>query len=319
MIVALALLGYALLLGTVGASALNRADWVDRSPRLGIAMWQALSASIVLAVVLGGAAVTIPTLQLGQSLAEILQACTAAILAQYATPGGAVVSTAGGALTVGTLSRAVYCLARELLVADRQRSRQLDALKLIGRRTPELNALIVDHGTAAAYCLPGRGHQIVLTSAAVATLTPDQLEAVMAHERAHLRGRHHLVIAGVSGLQRGFPFAGCFGHARVNVTRLVEMLADDHASRRCHRLTVATALVALAGASAPVSALSAGGPTALARVQRLIIPADPLGVLRTTIAGLFIAAAFVVPIALTVTPALAAAGADYCPIVFAPA
>jgi hypothetical protein len=312
MIAAVALLGYALLLGTVGASALNRADWVARAPRLGIAIWQALSASILLAIVLGGTALTIPTLQLGPSLAELLQACAAAILAQYATPGGAVVSAAGGVLALGTLGRAVYCLSRELLVASRQRRRHL------GRRVPELDALIVDHDTAAAYCLPGRGRQIVLTSAALAALTTDQLHAVLAHERAHLHGRHHLVIAGANGLRRAFPFVSCFRHARENVTRLVEMLADDQASRRCHRLTTAAALVVLAGSAAPAPALPAAGPTALARVQRLTAPAEPLGPLPRTIAGVLIVAAFIVPIAVSVAPALAAAGAAYCPIGFAP-
>ena len=318
MIVAVALLGYALLLGTVGASALNRADWVARAPRLGIALWQALSASLLLAIVLGGTALTIPTLQLGRSLAELLQACAAAILAQYATPGGAVVGTAGGVLALGTLGRAVYCLSRELLVASRQRRRHLDTLALIGRRVPELDALIVDHDTAAAYCLPGRGRQIVLTSAALAALTTDQLHAVLAHERAHLHGRHHLVIAGANGLRRAFPFVSCFRHARENVTRLVEMLADDQASRRCHRLTTAAALVVLAGSAAPAPALPAAGPTALARVQRLTAPAEPLGPLPRTIAGLVVVAAFIVPIAVSVAPALAAAGAAYCPIGFAP-
>jgi len=310
----LALLGYALLLGTAGARTLSRAEWVRRTPRLGIAVWQALSASVILAVVLGGTAVTMPALHLGVGITGLLDACAAAIRAQYDSPGGAVVGVAGGALALATLSRVLYCLTRELLVASRQRRRQLDTLVLIGRRSPGIDAVIVDHGTAAAYCLPGRGHQIVLTSAALDALNTDELEAVLSHERAHLRGHHHLILAGAAGLQRAFPFVGCFRWARTELGLLVEMLADDQASRRIPRLTVAAALVTLAGGAAPASALPVGGPTALARVQRLIEPARPLGLVRTTMAALSLAAAFALPIALSVAPSLAAAGMSYCPI-----
>lgn len=47
----------------------------------------------------------------------------------------------------------------------------------------------------AAYCLPGRPPTIVLTTGALAVLDPEQLTAVLAHERAHLAGRHHLLLA----------------------------------------------------------------------------------------------------------------------------
>ncbi len=318
MTVALALFGYALLLGTAGANVLAGADWVDRSPRLGIAVWQALSVSVLLAIALGGAALMIPTVQLGQGLADLLRACGTAVRAQYATPGGAAVSTLGVVLLVGTLSRAVHCLARELTLTSRGRRRHLDVLALIGRPEPGLGVVVIEHGTAAAYCLPGRGRQVVLTSAALAALDADQLAAVLAHERAHVRGRHHLVLAGARGLQRAFPVLPCFGLAQVAVARLIEMLADDEATRRCPRLTVATALVALAGSAVPSPALSASGPTASARVRRLAAPARPLGLLRTSLAALFLAAAFVVPVAVSVAPALAVAGSDYCPIEFAP-
>lgn len=313
MTVALALFGYALLLASVGATTLSSAAWVRRSPRLGIAVWQVLSASVILAVVLAGTALTMPTLSPGQGLTELLKACVAALRAQYGSPGSAAVSAAGAALALGTSARVLYCLARELVVACRQRGRQLDTLVLIGRRSPGLDAVIVDHATAAAYCLPGRARQIVLTSAALAALDAGELEAVLLHERAHLHGRHHLILAGAVGLQRAFPFVACFYQARTELRLLVEMLADDQASRRCPRLTVAAALVALADGYIPSAALPAGGPTALARVQRLVEPARPLGLLRTTIAALCLAAAFASPIALSVAPALAVAGV-YCPV-----
>ena len=58
MIVALALLGYAALLLTAGAAALARARWTDRTPRLAVAAWLALSGSAVTSVILGGYTIT---------------------------------------------------------------------------------------------------------------------------------------------------------------------------------------------------------------------------------------------------------------------
>jgi Zn-dependent protease with chaperone function len=45
------------------------------------------------------------------------------------------------------------------------------------------------------YCVPGRLPTIVVTTGALAVLEPEQLAAVLAHERAHLAGRHHLLLA----------------------------------------------------------------------------------------------------------------------------
>jgi hypothetical protein len=64
----------------------------------------------------------------------------------------------------------------------------LNALTLIARPHLHYDALVVDHGAAAAYCLPGRVRQVVLTSAALSALDHNQLLGVLAHEQAHLRG-----------------------------------------------------------------------------------------------------------------------------------
>ncbi|MGH2598941.1 MAG: M56 family metallopeptidase [Dehalococcoidia bacterium] len=314
MTAALVLFGYAALLTTVGAGLLRRARWPERAPRLGVTAWQVLSASALGAVVLGGLALVVPSAELSTDLAALLEACTMALRTQYATPVGAAGSIAGATLAVAVIARAGYCLGRGLLTARRQRRRQAEVLALIGRPDQRLGALIIDHGIAVAYCLPGRTRRVVLTSAAVASLDDDQLAAVLAHEAAHLRGRHHLVLAMAAALTNAFPFVPGLRHAHTQIARLVEMLADDAAARRCDRLTVATALVALAEGHAPTAALAAGGPTALARVRRLVSPARPLGALRTTFAATVLAAALVFPVVAVAAPALAAAALDYCPI-----
>lgn len=58
MIVTPLLLAHALLPATAGAAALRRAGWPARAPRLAIAAWLVLSASIVGSTVLAGLAAT---------------------------------------------------------------------------------------------------------------------------------------------------------------------------------------------------------------------------------------------------------------------
>ncbi|MBA2638473.1 MAG: M56 family metallopeptidase [Nocardioidaceae bacterium] len=312
------LAAFAVVVATLGRWLLARSAWPDRSPRLGILAWQALSLSILVSVVLAGLALAVPEIPFSTNVAALVSACTVALRSQYATPGGAVLSVTGGMLAVTVVARVGFCLLAGLVTSRRQRRRQLEALTLVPRGHEGCGARVVDHPAAAAYCLPGRREQIVVTTAAVAALDPDQLTAVLAHERAHLRGRHDLMLAASDTLRRAFPRVQAFSDAHHATVRLVEMLADDVAARRNDRLTIATALVRLAEAPAPAPAasLGAGGSTALARVRRLVAPAHPLSVTGSAIAVLVAAALLATPVAVVAAPAVVATAADLCPISF---
>lgn len=53
----------------------------------------------------------------------------------------------------------------------------------------------MEHLEPAAYCVAGRYPTVILTTGALRALDPDQLDAVLAHERAHLAGHHHRLLA----------------------------------------------------------------------------------------------------------------------------
>ena len=304
----------AVILAVLGPTLLRRMSWLERSPRIGITAWQTLSVSIVLAVLLAGSSLAIPAIPWTINLADWIRTCAMALLAQYSTPGGAVVSTTGAAAASAILIRVAYCLAADRAIAARNRKVQLDALALIARPHLRYDALVVDHPAAAAYCLPGRIHQVVLTSAALSALDHNQLLAVLAHERAHLRGRHHLILAASDALQHAFPRVTAFRTARRELGRLVEMLADDSAARHSDRTTVATALVRLAEHGlTPAAVLGAGGESAPSRVRRLISPVRPLGAGKTTVAALAMGLLIALPLFLAIAPASAAGTMDPCP------
>jgi Zn-dependent protease with chaperone function len=310
------LLAFALLGATVAPRLLARAAWVERSPWVGIALWQGLSASVFLATVLGGLALALPAVPLSDDLAVLLSACGAALRAQYETPGGASASAMGAALALGALGRITYCLALGTRQARAQRRRQLHSLAVLARRDDHIGAVVVDHDVPTAYCLPGRGRHIVITSAVLDTLGTDEVAAVLAHERAHLLARHHLLLAVTESFRRAFSWVPLFRRAHSEVSRLVEMHADDIAARSSERLTLVTALVRLAEASNPAGALGAGGPTSLARVRRLMAPQRPLGATRA--AGALIAAALLAlaPMAIVAAPAATAVTSQLCPVEF---
>jgi beta-lactamase regulating signal transducer with metallopeptidase domain len=240
-------------------------------------------------------------------MAGLLEACAVAIAAQYATPGGAVTATAGLAVAVALIARWLYCATAELTRNRRVRTRHHEMLALIGRTGPVNDVTVLDHASPVVYCLAGRPHRIVMTSAATRALNEPHLASVLAHERAHLRGRHDLAVAIATATAAAFPFVPVFRHARHEVTRLIELVADDHATRATNRLNLAEAMLTLASAAPPPGALAAKGSTAAARIHRLIDGPRPLragtGILGVGAALLLVVA----PILALMTPAASAA------------
>jgi Zn-dependent protease with chaperone function len=249
------------------------ARWAERAPRLAIVLWQAAGVSVVASAVLAALAFAVPADVVGHGLAELFAIC-----ADMLSDGSGLTWTSAVALPVAVLvpARAAYCGAAVLLRAHVERREHAAMLGLLGRHDTDLGAVVIDYDERLAYCVPGRHAQMVITTGALHTLAPEQVTAVLEHERAHLRGRHHLVLAGAEALARAFPGVPLFERARTEITRLIELLADDVAARRHPRAQIAAALVRLATGRAPAFTLGAGGETALTRVRRMLNPEAPL-------------------------------------------
>ncbi|KPM53882.1 peptidase M48 [Frankia sp. CcI49] len=118
---------------------------------------------------------------------------------------------------------------------------------------------ILDHPVAVAYCVPGGRHaRVVVSEGLLRTLTPEELDAVLAHEEAHVAGRHDLVIQPFMAWERTFPFLRPAREATAAVSLLVEMLADDAAAQRTSGRTLARALARLGVTRAAVPAGTLG-------------------------------------------------------------
>ena len=130
------------------------------------------------------------------------------------------------------LASLCWVLVAASFAALQARQRQRTLLTLLAHGDPKVpGALVVDYPDAAAYCLPGLRSQIVVSVGTLELLGHRELAAVLAHERAHLRERHDLVLLPFTALRRAFPRSGTCSDACQSVSLLVEMLADDRALR----------------------------------------------------------------------------------------
>jgi Zn-dependent protease with chaperone function len=268
--VAALLLLVAAAVSTAGARWLPRAAWPVRAPRAGIAAWLAGALSVAVSLAGAGLILAIPCAQLSSSPA-MLRACLSLLRVQYSTPAGAAAGAAGGLLAVTVLGRIVWFSGSAIAAARRRRALHDDTLAVLAQPGPAPDVRIIENDRPAVYCVPGR-RRIVLTTGALTCLDDSQLDAVLAHERAHLSERHHLVLTFAAALEDAFPAVRFFAVAARQITYLVEVAADDAAVRRAPRLTVAAALLAVATAAVPAGALGAGGSDAAQRIGRLINP-----------------------------------------------
>ena len=156
--------------------------------------------------------------------------------AQLVAPHQPLVLTAIrlAALIAGLALFTALCGVLVMAFADAvgARRRQRELLALLAHGDPKVpGALVIDYPAAAAYCLPGIRSQIVVSVGTLDLLAPAELTAVLAHERAHLRARHDLVLIPFTSLRRAFPRSRVIAQAYRTVALLVEMMADDHALR----------------------------------------------------------------------------------------
>ncbi|MDP9092967.1 MAG: M56 family metallopeptidase [Actinomycetota bacterium] len=256
-----------------GPWLLRRVAATQTSPLAGIAAWQIASWSVFFGAALAVAIVASPSVVSIGHLPQGLESCVV-VLRHVPAQQASVLKLPAAVLLVGALTRLATSALRTALDDRRQRARHRAMLSVVGRIEPVMGVSVLEDATPVVYCVPGHGGTVVFTSSALELLTDAQRVAVLAHERAHLRGRHHLVLVWGSLLAQAFPRVRLFRDARENTSRLIEMRADDVAASGCGRHSIVEALFALAGKGTPSMALGASGIETVQRVERLLATAD---------------------------------------------
>jgi Zn-dependent protease with chaperone function len=274
---ALLVFGYALAVAWYLPAPLIRLTERGIGARLGLAAWLAAIASVLASAVVALLLLVSAAVAGWSGLAEAVCRSVAAGACTPTIYRSAIFEVALGVTAIGaTLAVAVLAwrYGRSIQQAQRRTRGHAEVARMAGRRLPGAGAaMVVDFPQPAAYCVAGRPAAIVLTSGALAVLDPAQLTAVLAHERAHLAGRHQLLIALTRGLGVSFPAVPLFTRGPAEVARLAEMCADDAAARLSGRRILIAALLAMGtGAAVPAAALAATTCAVAARVQRLLEP-----------------------------------------------
>jgi Zn-dependent protease with chaperone function len=300
MITALALGGYAVLVGFGAPRLLPRLWHACRAPRRTVALLLILAYSLPLSAITGGIALGVTLLDALARIDPTVDACADQLPINDETPVAPLLGAIGLGVAGLLAARILFCLLSTMVAARIRRRAHSDVLRLAGRDDRTLNATVLDHAQPASYCLPGRRGRIVVTTKAIQLLTADQLGAVLAHERAHLRGHHHLLLTLAASLRRAVPGVRLVAYCDREVRRLVELIADDAAARDHGRLTVATALAVIGSGHVPGGALGVAddGPEALARISRLSRPAVAMSRRGTVFSLAVVAASIAVPLTL---------------------
>ena len=275
MAAALVVLVYSVTVAWLVPSVLTRLTSSGTGARLGVAVWLTALASVLVS---GGISLFFlirAAVEGWAQLAEVVcrsmsgGACTPVVYRSALFELGLGIVAALAAYAAATLA---WRYGRRLQSA-RQRTRSHAEAAYVAGRHLGPGTVVLDVPQRAAYCVPPG--IIVVTSGALGILAPAQLDAVLAHERAHLAGRHHLLLAVTKGLAATFPAVPLFARGQAEIARLAEMAADDTAAKRTGRRPLIEALVAMGtGTAVPASALGAASYAVTARVQRLLEPAD---------------------------------------------
>jgi Zn-dependent protease with chaperone function len=130
------------------------------------------------------------------------------------------------ALAVLTIGRMLWATWR----AEHEWARIGSALLATGVPGPS-GVTVVPLATPTAFVA---GDRIVISAALLDTLDPTELEAVLAHETAHLRGRHPRIAAWAHALSQGSFRIPPARAAESRVRQQLELLADRHVVDTLH-------------------------------------------------------------------------------------
>ncbi|AZQ76228.1 M56 family peptidase [Flaviflexus ciconiae] len=147
---------------------------------------------------------------------------------------------------------------------------------------------VISHDQVHAYSLPANNGGIVLSRHALAALSTDELLAVLAHEQAHVSGRHHQLRTFMDSLVHLLGWVPLVRECGKILPGLLEIAADRHAQQTAGTSAVVGALITI-GERKPLES----GMMQMAgreRIQQLIAPVEgKAGILPATTMALHVA------------------------------
>jgi Zn-dependent protease with chaperone function len=130
--------------------------------------------------------------------------------------------------------------------------------------------VVLDSIIPSAFALPGKPGQVVVSTGMLNSLVPEERRVLLAHERAHLRCRHHRYIRVTELASAAMP---ALAPLRGKVRHATERWADEEAVKEVgdpHVVAYAIAHAAIARSETPAGALGMADSGVLERVEELL-------------------------------------------------
>lgn len=264
---------------------LSRVTWTRRAPFAAMVLWQSIALAGGLSMI--GAMLCWGLVPLGENLADGLAGLIRIFLGRESLDTLGL--THAFALSAAALLSVhlVFTLWLTYFRIQRQRRRHRDLLTLLSSPSADRpDTLVINHQAPVAYCLPGGSRSVtVLSDGLLALLSPDELRAVLLHEKTHLVQHHHLLLWAFAAWRSALPWLPTSKLAQESVSSLIEIMADDVALRSVDKATLVTAIALVASGSAQLPADTLLGDNATqidtptttsARLGKLLAPAPDL-------------------------------------------
>ncbi|MFJ5143690.1 M56 family metallopeptidase [Curtobacterium sp. NPDC088465] len=232
-VVGVALIALALVVVVVAPRVLTRSAWTIDHPRTALVSWSVAVLLGMVGFVVGVALVVAADRPLDPF--RLTESPTHGL-----NLGVALLGVAAFVVAVRVRPGAEHEAVRQAMRSGTAPHRQIDGTTV---------ALVeADHALACA--VPGRSGGVLVSTGLADLLRTDELEAVVAHERAHLTQRHAVAVAVAESIERAVPWVpGARAMAR-STRVLVEFAADDAAARRVGRDALRRAVLVADGTSA---------------------------------------------------------------------
>jgi len=304
MLAATLLLISAVIVGSIAPLVLQRIDVTRHEPSVLLVAWLSAMAGVFVAVACSVVSFLLPEHGVDLIPEDMMLHQHWHSISHGAPP---IVECVAGLMEAVLLAAGLTWLATRIVRVTRHQVRMADShaalLRIVGELDPDApDVLRLGEDEPIAFSLRGTTGLIVVT-AGVFQLGDSATAAVLAHERAHLRWRHHTLTLWIRVLGDSLSFAPLFRHAPPAVAELIELCADGEAARECGDDAVRSALLEVRMRGAPAGGLAMADRAVDRRLLRLARRRDGRSS-RTKRVGMRLVAgslAVSIPIHLTVT------------------
>lgn len=223
--------------------------------------WARLSAAAVLAgavmLEIGAVLIAAPTVLRALGATAVASACERTLGPLLA--GGPVIGWVAAAV-VATIPVLAWVGVSRARLSQQTVRIEPDLGEHVARGRHELVVLPTDHLVAVS--VDGHPPQIVVSSSLIDALPPDQLDAVIRHEAAHLDHGHQRYLVLATAVEHALAFFPLARRSTATLRASLERWADEVASGAagCSRGTVRSALLGVTAALVGPAAVAAFSP-----------------------------------------------------------